>query len=143
MESRCRGAHRIWRRIWRETQAPKRFAVLGSGAVGLATARLLQKRGYDVTIYARDLPPDTTSNIAGAQWSPAEVSDPDRRTPEFIHQQERAARLSHRYFQDLVGDYYGVRWIENYACADEPPEDRPNASTIQDLVPLQPAARTE
>lgn len=28
-------------------------AVLGCGAVGLATARLLQGRGFDVTIYAR------------------------------------------------------------------------------------------
>jgi D-amino-acid oxidase len=44
-----------------------RYAVLGCGAVGLATARLLQRRGSDVTIYARDLPPQTTSNMAGAQ----------------------------------------------------------------------------
>src|SRR5206468_6660062 len=43
----------------------KRFAVLGCGAVGLATARLLQQRGAEVTIYAKDLPPYTTSNIAG------------------------------------------------------------------------------
>src|SRR5262245_49133060 len=37
-----------------------RFAVLGCGAVGLATARLLQRRGAEVTIYAKDLPPHTT-----------------------------------------------------------------------------------
>ena len=49
--------------------------VVGAGAVGLATARLLQRRGRSVTIYARDLPPNTTSNIAGAQWSPSTVSD--------------------------------------------------------------------
>src|SRR5205807_470425 len=35
-------------------------AVIGCGAVGLATARVLQDRGFHVTIYARDLPPDTT-----------------------------------------------------------------------------------
>src|SRR5215468_4884300 len=39
--------------------------VLGCGAVGLATARLLQESGRTVTIYAKDLPPNTTSNIAG------------------------------------------------------------------------------
>jgi D-amino-acid oxidase len=33
----------------------------------LATAGLLQERGYAVTIYAKDLPPNTTSNMAGAQ----------------------------------------------------------------------------
>ncbi|MGH7703845.1 MAG: FAD-dependent oxidoreductase, partial [Gemmatimonadales bacterium] len=43
-------------------------AVLGCGAVGLATARLLQQHGWTVSIYARDLPPNTTSNIAGGQW---------------------------------------------------------------------------
>ncbi|MEE2610269.1 MAG: FAD-dependent oxidoreductase, partial [Acidobacteriota bacterium] len=31
-------------------------AVLGSGAVGLATARQLQRRGFDVTIYAKAIP---------------------------------------------------------------------------------------
>src|SRR5215510_879444 len=52
-------------------EAPARqIAVLGAGAVGLATARLLQQRGASVTIYAAALPPDTTSNIAGAQWFP-------------------------------------------------------------------------
>jgi glycine/D-amino acid oxidase-like deaminating enzyme len=46
-------------------------AVLGCGGVGGATARLLQRRGWRVRIYARDLPPETTSNIAGAQWLPS------------------------------------------------------------------------
>src|SRR5262249_25930308 len=45
-------------------------AVLGCGAVGLATARLLQETGRPVTLYARDLPPNTTSNVAGGQWFP-------------------------------------------------------------------------
>jgi glycine/D-amino acid oxidase-like deaminating enzyme len=60
-----------------------RYAVIGCGAVGLATARLLQRKGAEVTVYARDLPPETTSNIAGAQWSPFSVVDPGRRSPEF------------------------------------------------------------
>src|SRR5258708_36140457 len=39
----------------------KEYAVIGCGAVGLATARLLQRRGCAVTIYAKELPPATTS----------------------------------------------------------------------------------
>lgn len=90
-----------------------RYAVIGCGAVGLATARLLQRRGYDVTIYAKDLPPDTTSNIGLGMWGP--VRDNPNAPPEYREKFARAARLSHRYFQDLVGDYYGVRWTEWYS----------------------------
>jgi D-amino-acid oxidase len=114
----------------------QRFAVIGCGAVGLATARLLQRRGGEVTIYARDLPPATTSNMAGAQWSPFTVADPDSRTAAFDDQFDRAVRLSSRYFQDLVGDRYGVRWIENYALSDDRPEPGRGARRgIEDLFP--------
>ncbi|HSG91339.1 MAG TPA: FAD-dependent oxidoreductase [Pseudomonadales bacterium] len=95
-------------------------AVLGCGIVGLTTARMLQRHGWDVTIYARELPPDTTSNIAGGQWSPASVYDEEMMTPEFRAQFDRALRLSYRYFQELVGPRYGVRWISNYILRDAP-----------------------
>src|SRR5688572_11768732 len=39
-------------------------AVIGSGVMGLSTARLVQEAGFPVTLYAAALPPDTTSNIA-------------------------------------------------------------------------------
>src|SRR5262245_19726561 len=56
---------------------PRRFAVIGSGVNGLSTARMLQRRYSDgtanVTIYARDLPPETTSNIAAGYWSPVSL----------------------------------------------------------------------
>ncbi len=112
------------------------YAVIGCGAVGLATARLLQRRGGNVTIYAKDLPPQTTSNIAGAQWQPFTIADRDKRTPAFDALLEKASRLSHRYFQDLVGDRYGVRWIENYACSDEASEGYRD-DPIDDLYPDQ------
>src|SRR5436853_1968528 len=50
-------------------------AVIGCGVVGLSTARLLQQRGYAVTIYAKAMPPDTTSNVAGGLWDPVTVYD--------------------------------------------------------------------
>jgi glycine/D-amino acid oxidase-like deaminating enzyme len=96
-------------------------AVVGCGAVGLATARLLQDRGFTVTIYARDLPPQTTSNVAGAYWSPYLVFDNDRRTPEFDNQFARAARFAWRYFQNLAGPVYGVWWRESYSLSASPP----------------------
>ena len=98
-------------------------AVLGCGVVGLATARLLQNRGFDVTIYARELPPDTTSDIAGASWYPHLIADETPRTAAFTAQFESAARLSHRYFQGLVGDDYGVRWRRQYFLSDAPAPD--------------------
>lgn len=91
----------------------RRYAVVGCGAVGLATARLLQLRGCDVTIYSKDLPPATTSNIALGMWGPVGVS-PDA-PADYRAKYTRAARYAHRYFQDLVGDYYGVRWVEFYS----------------------------
>ena len=89
-------------------------AVLGCGVVGLTTARVLQGRGFDVTIYARDLPPHTTSNVSGALWYPAYIVEGARRTPAWDAQFERAQIVSHRTFQGLVGADYGVRWEELY-----------------------------
>jgi glycine/D-amino acid oxidase-like deaminating enzyme len=115
----------------------RRVAVLGCGAVGLATGRLLQDRGFSVTIYARDLPPNTTSNIAGAQWMPTTVIDDDRRTPAFDAQYVDASRFAFRFFQLLVQPRYGVSWRENYFLSQAP--RRPNGgerALIDDLIPL-------
>jgi len=89
-------------------------AVLGCGAVGLATARLMQFKGYDVTIYAKDLPPNTTSNVAAGQWSPFTVFDENSITPRFYNEFIRASRLSFGYFRKLIGSHYGVRVVDNF-----------------------------
>jgi glycine/D-amino acid oxidase-like deaminating enzyme len=108
-------------------------AVIGCGAVGLASARLLQTLGYDVTIHARDLPPDTTSNVAGALWIPYLLVDEARRTTAFDAQFERAARFSHRYFQGLVGDAYGVSWIRQFFLSRAPVPDSWDLVMLRDL----------
>ena len=110
-------------------------AVLRCGAVGLATARLLQRHGFDVTIYARDIPPNTTSNVAGASWFPTAVVEAGRRTVRFDSQFERAARLSHRYFQELVGPKYGVHWREQYFLTDEVGPEPWEYVMLRDLFP--------
>lgn len=116
----------------------REYAVLGCGCVGLATARLLQQRGAKVTIYAKDLPPNTTSNIAGGQWKAASVSDPDKRTPAWNELFKQASQLSNRAYQDLVGEEYGVTWMDNYELAkDKPPSFNPfaQARDITDFAP--------
>jgi glycine/D-amino acid oxidase-like deaminating enzyme len=118
---------------WRTGE--KRFAVLGCGAVGLASARLLQQRGAEVTIYAKDLPPQTTSNIAGGQWSPTSVMDRGRRTAESDALLARASRLSHRSYQQLPAAEFGIRWLENYVLSDEPLRDWWEQDLVRDLYP--------
>jgi hypothetical protein len=90
------------------------YAVLGSGVIGLSTARLLQRKGFKVTIYTRELPPETTSNVAGALWFPTSVYDKNKVSSKFLDQFNAACKISHRIFQDYVGDHYGVRWINQY-----------------------------
>ncbi|HMB89400.1 MAG TPA: FAD-dependent oxidoreductase [Rhodothermales bacterium] len=48
-------------------------AVVGSGVTGLSSAIRLQERGFDVTIFASDFPPNTTSDAAAAYWYPYNV----------------------------------------------------------------------
>ena len=86
-------------------------AVVGCGAVGLATARLLQDRGLRVTIYASELPPNTTSNVAGGQVLPFSVFDLGKQCPVFMDQFLQATDFSYRRYQTLVGSRYGVRWV--------------------------------
>lgn len=121
-------------------------AVLGCGAVGLATARVLQEHGAHVRIYARALPPNTTSNVAGAQWWPASVFDQDRATSAFLEQYIAAARFAFRRFQGLVGGGYGVEWERNYNIAMRPitrypaADDDPMRELVvnqRDLGPLE------
>ena len=89
-------------------------AVLGCGAVGLANARLLQEAGFEVTIYTKAMPPETTSNIAGGQWFPAFLSDPEKRTDAFNQQLLTAANYAYRRYQIMVGPRFGVGWMRNY-----------------------------
>jgi glycine/D-amino acid oxidase-like deaminating enzyme len=98
----------------------KQFAVLGCGVIGLSTARLLQRQGGAVTIYAKDLPPQTTSNIAGGFWFPTSVYDQQRVSGKFMDQFNSACRIAQRAFQLLAGPEYGVRWIDTFQFLSGP-----------------------
>jgi D-amino-acid oxidase len=123
----------------------RHFAVIGCGVNGLSTARLLQRRFQDgpgtVTIYARELPPETTSNIAGGFWSPTSVYDSQTASAKFTEQFRLACRISNRAFQLLVGPDYGVRWIDTFEFyRNEAALDR-ELPGGNDLYPQQEAHR--
>src|SRR5688500_7140536 len=106
-------------------------AVIGSGIMGLATARLVQEAGFPVTIYTAAMPPETTSNIAGGQWNPFGHFRDSAVTPAWREQFRAAADYSWRRFQIMVGEDYGVRWLPTYTQGDA--ADR--------VIPTFPAAR--
>ena len=89
-------------------------AVIGSGVMGLTTARLVQEAGFRVRIYTAAMPPDTTSAVAGGQVSPFGHFREDSVTPEWMAQFQAAMAYSWRRFQTLVGDRYGIRWLPTY-----------------------------
>src|SRR5256885_9977337 len=106
----------------------RRAAVIGCGSPGLTTARQLQRRGFDVTIYAMTVPPDTTSNMSLAGFTPTTaLVNNDRRTPAWDAQFLRAAELSYRELQLMVGRRYGVYWMDAYNATDNPAGGRGGA----------------
>lgn len=99
----------------------RRVAVIGCGSPGLSAARELQRRGFDVTIYAATIPPDTTSNMSLAGFTPtAGLINNGRRTPAWDAQFLRAAELSYRQLQLMAGRNYGVYWMDSYNATDDP-----------------------
>jgi glycine/D-amino acid oxidase-like deaminating enzyme len=112
----------------------RRAAVLGCGAVGLACARQLQRRGFDVVIYAMAVPPDTTSNMSLAGFTPTSgLLEFRLRTPEWEEQFRRAVTLAYRQLQLLVGSRYGVSWVHNYT----PTNDEHAASGSVAILPKE------
>lgn len=93
--------------------------VIGAGVMGVTTARLVQEAGFPVTLYAKALPPDTTSNVAGGQFHPFGHFRPSAVTPEWRAQFLAAVDYSWRRFQIMVGDDYGIRWLPTYAEGTE------------------------
>ena len=119
-------------------------AVIGSGIMGLTTARLLQDKGWNVTIYTRDLSRHSVSNVGAGQWAPTGVFEEGKATKAFEEQYKYAARISHHAYQNLSGANYGIRFVENYYLRNEisPPSyylrELPELfSSIKDLEPDQ------
>ena len=98
-----------------------RVAVLGSGAIGLSTAILSQRAGAQVTIYAKDFPPYTTSNVAGAMWHPVTLFERDQVSADTLAMLDLASRIAFNRFIRFANDpKYGVHWIRQYSLSSTP-----------------------
>jgi glycine/D-amino acid oxidase-like deaminating enzyme len=95
-----------------------KVAVLGAGVVGLTTALVLLERGFRARVVARDFPPHTTSDVAGAEWSPDIVERGD--TPALRARFDAQLATSWRRFQSLVGARWGVAPRPIYEADDVP-----------------------
>jgi len=128
----------------------KKIAVVGCGVIGLTTARMLQYRGYEVTIYTKEMAPNITSSKATGTWSPAHrLIDKTQVNQDFYEKFKRAHQVSFRTYQNLLGlgDY--VVWTDSYAVRNEPrlsrdhdldPEDEQYAfmNVLPQTVALKP-----
>ena len=115
---------------------PGEVAVIGSGIMGLCTARLLQDAGWSVTIYTRDVYRHTTSNVAAGEWGPFSTHDSSQVDAAFLARLDWAARISHHAYTNLTGSKYGVRWLETYELFDAPIGER-SRSSYDDLFTYQ------
>ncbi len=114
----------------------RQAAIIGCGTIGLTAARQLQRRGIDVTIYAKSVPPDTTSNKALAGFTPTSgLVDTDLRSPEWDAQFRRAAKIGYKELQLLAGRGYGVSWINTYRLMNEFPQLRQSTESASPFRP--------
>lgn len=95
-----------------------------------------------MTIYAKSIPPDTTSNVAGGLWDPTSAYERSQVTPAFRQQFVEAGRYAFQRYQSLVGDAYGVRWLPVYVLSrDSPMRPAPPESPYSEIDPLYPDAK--
>jgi glycine/D-amino acid oxidase-like deaminating enzyme len=99
-----------------------------------------------VTIYTKQMPPDTTSNVAGGYWNPVTLFERGKQGKEFSANYARAAQFSHRYFQQLTHSVYAVRWLPVYSLSNPHPAPAVTASPAMadpfpEIQQLFPAGR--
>jgi D-amino-acid oxidase len=95
-----------------------RVAVVGAGVSGLTCAVRLLEEGHQVRIVTRELPPATTSAVAGAVWFPYRVA-PNERTGPWAEQ-------SFRRFATLAqSDDSPVTMVELTMLYPEPLKEEP------------------
>jgi glycine/D-amino acid oxidase-like deaminating enzyme len=104
------------------SSSPAEIAVVGCGALGLTSAILAQRAGAKVTIYARDLLPETRSARATGTWTPdSRIALADKAAPNFAALWERMARTSFKTYRSYLGlPGSPVQWMDRYIVAGGP-----------------------
>ncbi len=112
-------------------------AVIGCGAMGLTAALTLQRAGYPVRIYARDLPPEARSSRATGLWSPDSrfalarnletLESPDSADAESgttATQWEAMARHSWSVYEAMAAEPNpAIEWHDRYLLSTLPPAE--------------------
>ena len=86
--------------------------VLGSGVMGLCSAHLLSQRGHPVTLYSKEFPPNTTSNVAGGLWAPTHLGLEDDEL------RDRMLRQTWNTYLSLDSKRYGISRVPLYETPD-------------------------
>lgn len=105
--------------------SPREIAVVGCGALGLTSALLAQRCGAQVTIYARDLLPQTRSARATGSWTPdSRIALTSAVNSGFPALWEQMARTSFKAFRNYLGlPGSPVEWNDRYLLSDVSPEE--------------------
>lgn len=93
--------------------SPAEVAVLGAGVLGLSTASLLLARGFQPVVYAAAFTPETTSDVAGGQWSPSLIAVSSQERERF----HRIQRTSVEHYRSHVSREFGISVRDNYVEA--------------------------
>ena len=103
--------------------SPKEIAVIGCGALGITAALLAQRAGARVTIYAKDLLPQTRSARATGSWTPdSRIALAGSVTPGFPALWEEMARTSFKTYRSYLGlPGSPVEWSDRYYLSDNAP----------------------
>jgi glycine/D-amino acid oxidase-like deaminating enzyme len=98
------------------------IAVIGCGALGLASATLLQRAGAKVIIYAKERPPEVRSARATGSWTPdSRIALTNGVSPDFPALWEKMCRYSYHTYESYLGmPGNPVEWTDRYTLSDEP-----------------------
>lgn len=102
-----------------------RVIVVGAGVIGLSCAVRLAESGYDVAVFARDLPLETTSAVAAAIWYPF-LSAPEDRVAAW-------SRASYEEFSKLAETEPSVRLRQGREYLVDPTPTPSWANALLDL----------
>jgi D-amino-acid oxidase len=105
--------------------------VLGGGVAGLTSGLALRRAGHRVRIWAKALPPETTSNVAAAVWYPYRAYPVDRVTAWGAE--------AYRRFMELAGEpRSGVILSEVLDLRAAPSADPEWAGSVADFRHARP-----
>jgi len=99
----------------------RNIGVIGCGALGLTSALLLQRAGANVTIYARELPPNVRSSLATGVWTPdSRICLEENASSAFKELWQNMARQSFQTYQSYLGlPGTPVEFIDRYLVSDD------------------------